>query len=217
VGSPKVCSPRTVLLLQLRPLSLSDYMYGTMEQAQDASQSAAPSQLLAQKQKLRTTYLHCSKIIVDIYRTRSTDVWRCRETNILRHARQNRDLEVVCCLVPDLVGPLLRKLDHVLSVVATQRSPSSLQLEHPLVAFFENVLAHVSDRLEVLAVHLMPLSRGYDLKILLLIIEKLCLVRDLLGSSLIYTLDHRKIFRMDAVRLLEHFELPFVLRYLLIT
>jgi hypothetical protein len=137
---------------------------------------------------LSATYLHGSEIFIDLHCACSTNIWRCWEANVLGHARQDRDLEIVRCLLPYLVGSLLWKLHHVLGVVGTQRPSSSLQFKHPLIALFEDLFAHMANRLEVLAVHLVTLCCGYDFKILLLVLEQFRLVSDLLGASVVYAL-----------------------------
>lgn len=162
------------------------------------------------------TYLHSSEIFVDIRGTRGADVWRCWEANVLGYTRQNRDFEVVGRLLPNLVGSFLWQLDHVLRLIAAQRSPTPLEFMKSCVAFLEYILSDVADGLEVLAVHLMSLCCGDDVQVLLLVLEQSRLVRNLLDPSLVYALDHGEEFRVGAARLLEHLELSFVLRYLLV-
>jgi hypothetical protein len=63
----------------------------------------------------------------------------------------------------------------------------------------------MSHSLEVLTVHLVPLCCCDYLKILLLVFQEPRLVRDLVGASIVYALDHGNILGVNAIRLLEHF------------
>lgn len=119
-------------------------------------------------------------------------------------------------MLSDLIGALLWKLDHIFDLVAAERSPATLEVEHTLVAFCNDVLSQVSHGLEILTVHLVPLSRRDVDNVLLLELEQRSLVVDLFRLSVVYALDHSEVLRMLAVGLLEHLELSFVLCDLLV-
>jgi len=170
--SPMVYFVEIALLLPLRRLCSTDCRYETKEEVQGrVLQSATTNQLPALPRRTRlATYLHGSQILINIGRARRADVGRRRKANILCHARQDGDFEIVCRLVSYLIGSLVWKLNHIVDIAASQLASATLELEHALIARVEHVFPHMTHRLEELAVHLMSFGCCDNIEVLLFVL-----------------------------------------------